>query len=160
MNWWIECISWLMDGMCQLNDGWILSPAAAQPTSPQRTNPSQPMLRDCHAQLSFDDTDEGMKRGRDIVASGKPSIALEEVRVFCQLKNRQQTNQLKFWRTHHRSYAGRAMYLLWCMWLAGPSRVLYRGDMFLSQHVVIVINVLCKSILTTFQDKQNIFILF
>ena len=74
-----------MDGMCQLNDGWILSPAAAQPTSPQRTHPSQPMLRDCHAQLSFDDTVEAMRRVQDVLASGKPSVALKEVRAFCQL---------------------------------------------------------------------------
>ena len=168
VNWYSLSFDKLMDWVYQLIDGWNVSAEwwvdfvpCCSPANISTEDPSvSPMLRDCHAQLSFDDTDEGMKRGRDIVASGKPSIALEEVRVFCQLKNRQQTNQLKFWRTHHRSYAGRAMYLLWCMWLAGPSRVLYRGDMFLSQHVVIVINVLCKSILTTFQDKQNIFILF
>ena len=151
----------LMDWVYQLIGGWCMSVNwwSVLSDSVNWYSLSFDELMDWVYQL-IDDTDEGMKRGRDIVASGKPSIALEEVRVFCQLKNRQQTNQLKFWRTHHRSYAGRAMYLLWCMWLAGPSRVWYRGDMFLSQHVVIVINVLCKSILTTFQDKQNIFILF
>ena len=155
MNWWIECISWLTDGMCQLNDGWILFPAAAQPTSPQRTHPSHPCcataMPSCH--LMTLSKPWGVFKMFWLLASPLwPSRRWEHFASY-ETDNKQ-TNRTSCVPTEGLTQVGPCICCGVCDWLA-HHEFCTGGDMFLSQHVVVVVNFLCKSILTTFQDKQK-----